>query len=405
MEKIVITGMGIVSCLGLTLDQVSHSLREGISGIVLDSSRKDLGFRSGLTGQIPSFDLSSYGVTRKQSKSMGESALYACAAALDALKNAGLEIKDLSENTGLIVGNDSCVKNSYEAVATVLQEKDTRAAGSGAIFKCMNSTVTMNLSTLFGIKGYNITLSGACASGAHALGHALHLLRMGLLDRVIAGGAQELNWEVYSAFDALSAFSIREDAPAKASRPFDAGRDGLVPSGGAAILILERESLARKRKAPQIYGELAGYGFSSDGTYLSMPSGEGGVRAMKMALKDAGVQAGAIDYVNAHATSTPEGDRMEAFMISEVLGDRVPVSSTKSLTGHECWMAGASEAVYSLLMIRDGFIAGNKNFEKQEESAGSIHVVAKSVPAELKTVMSNSFGFGGTNAVLIFKKY
>ncbi len=405
MEKIVITGMGIVSCLGLTLDQVSRSLREGISGITLDSSRKTLGFRSGLTGHIPSFDLSAYGVNRKQAKSMGESALYAYAAAFDALKNAGLEVKDLSENTGLIVGNDSCVKNSYEAVATVLQEKDTRAVGSGAIFKCMNSTVTMNLSTLFGIKGYNITLSGACASGAHALGHALHLLRMGLLDRVVAGGAQELNWEVYAAFDGLSAFSIREDTPDQASRPFDASRDGLVPSGGAAMVILERESLAKQRMAPQIYGELAGYGFSSDGTYLSMPSGEGGVRAMKMALKDAGVQAGAIDYLNAHATSTPEGDRMEAFMISEVLGNRVPVSSTKSLTGHECWMAGASEAIYSLLMMRDGFIAGNKNFEKQEESARQIHVVGKSIPAELKTMMCNSFGFGGTNAVLIFKKY
>lgn len=405
MEKIVITGMGIVSCLGLTLDQVSRSLREGISGIVLDSSRKAIGFRSGLTGHIPSFDLSSYGFTRKQMKSMGESALYASAAAFDALKDAGLQIRDLSENTGLVVGNDSCVKNSYEAVSTVLQEKNTQATGSGAIFKCMNSTVTMNLSTLFGIKGYNITLSGACASGAHALGHALHLLRMGLLDRVIAGGAQEINWEVYSAFDGLSAFSIREDSPAEASRPFDAGRDGLVPSGGSAMLILERESLAKERRASRIYGELAGYGFSSDGTYLSMPSGEGGVRAMKMALKDAAVEVSSIDYVNAHATSTPEGDRMEAFMISEVLGSEVPVSSTKSLTGHECWMAGASEAVYSLLMMRDGFIAGNLNFEKQDEIARKIHVIGKSVSANLKTVMSNSFGFGGTNAVLIFKKY
>lgn len=405
MEKIVITGMGIVSCLGLTLDQVSRSLREGISGIVLDSSRKAIGFRSGLTGHIPSFDLSSYGFTRKQMKSMGESALYASAAAFDALKDAGLQIRDLSENTGLVVGNDSCVKNSYEAVSTVLQEKNTQATGSGAIFKCMNSTVTMNLSTLFGIKGYNITLSGACASGAHALGHALHLLRMGLLDRVIAGGAQEINWEVYSAFDGLSAFSIREDSPAEASRPFDAGRDGLVPSGGSAMLILERESLAKERRASRIYGELAGYGFSSDGTYLSMPSGEGGVRAMKMALKDAAVEVSSIDYVNAHATSTPEGDRMEAFMISEVLGSEVAVSSTKSLTGHECWMAGASEAVYSLLMMRDGFIAGNLNFEKQDEIARKIHVIGKSVSANLKTVMSNSFGFGGTNAVLIFKKY
>ena len=171
------------------------------------------------------------------------------------------------------------------------------------------------------------------------------------------------------------------------------------------MLVLERESLAEQRQAPRIYGELAGYGFSSDGTSLSMPSGEGGVRAMKMALKDAHTEPSAIDYVNAHATSTPEGDRMEAFMISEVLGSRVPVSSTKSLTGHECWMAGASEAVYSLLMMRDDFIAGNRNFEKQEESVRKIHVIGKSVSANLKTVMSNSFGFGGTNAVLIFKKY
>jgi 3-oxoacyl-[acyl-carrier-protein] synthase-1 len=397
-EHICVTGMGIVSSLGCRLDTVSRSLKTGRSGIVFDPSRKAAGFRSGLTSRLLDFDPSSYRFTKKQLKTMGQAALFASAAARDAVHDASLDTASSPERIGIIIGNDSSISASYESVRCFVEKKDTRMTGSGAIFQSMTSTASMNLAALLGVRGYNITISAACASGSFAIGHACQLLRTGILDAVICGGAQELNAEVFAAFDGIGAFSLLENDPQKASRD----RDGLIPSGGGAILVLERESFAKKRGAPRVYGRILGFGFSSDGAHLSVPTGEGGIRAMRMALDDAALAPGDIDYVNAHATSTPEGDRVEAEMIASVLGPDVPVSSTKSLTGHECWMAGASEAIYSFLMMRDGFLCKNANFITQDPGAPKIRVLEENIETRPRRVMSNSFGFGGTNAVLVF---
>lgn len=399
---VAITGLGIVSCLGFTLDEVSRGLQDGRSGIVVDPVRLELGFRSALTGTVPDFDAKRWGVNRKQAKTMSEPALYAFAAATDAVRDAGLEGSDLeSERCGIIFGNDSTVRSSVESIDALRDTGDTRFLGSGYIFQSMNSTVTMNVATYFGIRGANWTVSAACASGANAIGQAAMLIRSGMQDVVLAGGAQEINAECMASFDALGAFSVRHDAPTKASRPFDADCDGLTPSGGSACLVLERYDRARARNA-RIYGVIRGYGFSSDGTgHLSKPSGEGAVRAMKMALDDAKVDPSEVTYVNAHATSTPLGDAVEGAAIGALLGDEVPVSSTKSMTGHECWMAGASEAVYTTLMARDGFLAPNLNFSKRHPECPPIDIVRETRAAPGGLAMSNSFGFGGTNAVLV----
>lgn len=401
-RKVAITGMGIISCLGLTLDEVSRSLREGRSGIVVDPERIEAGFRSPLTGRICGFDPRNWGLKLKHLKTMGEPAQYGFAAAKDAIEDAGLTEAHLqNDRCGIIFGNDSVAKATVEGHEAWRKGGATRFIGSGYIFQGMNSTVTMNLATYFGMRGANWTVSGACASGAYAIGQSYQLIRSGMQDLMLAGGVQELNIESMGSFDALSAFSARFDAPEEASRPFDADCDGLVPSGGGACLILEEMEHARARNAP-IYGEVAGFGFSSNGTpYLSRPSVEGAVSAMKMALADARVNAADIDYLNAHATSTPLGDAAEASAISAVLGLETPVSSTKSMTGHECWMAGASEVVYTSLMARDGFIAPNINFHRVGAECPPIEVVAETREAVIGRAMSDSFGFGGTNAVLV----
>jgi 3-oxoacyl-[acyl-carrier-protein] synthase-1 len=269
----------------------------------------------------------------------------------------------------------------------------------------MNSTVSMNLGPYLGARGINLTLSAACSSGAHSLGLAYQLIGSGAQRMIFAGGAQEMNWLSMISFDAMKSFSIREDEPQRASRPFDAGRDGLIPGGGGAILILESLESAEARSA-RIFGEIIGYGYSSDGDHLTLPSGEGARRCMERVLATSGVKAGEIDYINAHGTSTPMGDRMEASAIHELFGSQgPPVSSTKSLTGHECWMAGASEAIYCLLMMRDGFLAPNMNFEGFDEETPEINLVTATERGEPKIILSNSFGFGGTNAALIFKRF
>jgi 3-oxoacyl-[acyl-carrier-protein] synthase-1 len=403
-RKVAITGLGIISCLGTTLDAVAESLRAGRSGIVLDEERRRAGFRSALTGRIADFDPARWGMSRKMLRTMCEPAQYAHAATMDALADAGLPPRDRgvvsSDRCGVIFGNDSCVKPCIESIDTVRAHGETHFVGGGNIFRSMNSTVTMNLASFLGIRGANWTLSAACASGAHAIGQGVMLIRSGLQDLVIAGGAQETNWMAMASFDALGVFSMRESEPEKASRPFDAERDGLVPGGGAACLILEELGHAQRRNAP-LYGLVRGYGFSSDGSgHLSQPNGEGAARAMRMALADAGVGPEAIDYINAHATSTPVGDLAEARAIAEVCGTAVPVSSTKSMTGHECWMAGASEVLYTVLMARGGFIAPNVNFTRLDEETPPINVVAQTRPARIRLALSNSFGFGGTNAVL-----
>lgn len=395
--------MGIWSCIGGNLDEVRDSLWNGRSGIVFDPSRKDLGFRSGLTAAVPTPDLKKV-LSRSQRVYMPQQAQYAYCATAEALRNARIDQDWLdSHEVGLLYGSDSSVEPAVKAVDTVREKKDTVMCGSGAIFQSMNSTVTMNLSCIFHLKGINMTISGACASGSHAIGLGSLLIADGLQDMVICGGAQEVNpWSVCS-FDGISAFSTREDAPTKASRPFDRDRDGLVPGGGAATVILESYESAVKRGAP-ILAEVLGYGFSSNGEHISSPNVDGPARSLEMALRLSGLKTSDIGYINAHATSTHVGDANEAKAIYRVFGQRsVEVTSTKSQTGHEMWMAGASEVIYSILMMKGGFIAPNLNFENPDEDSVHLLIPAERVEKHFDTFLSNSFGFGGTNSTLIIR--
>jgi 3-oxoacyl-[acyl-carrier-protein] synthase I len=397
-----VTGLGIISCIGNSLDEVTRALRDGKSGIVIDEERIKLGFRSALTGGVRDFEPKRWGFTRKMLSTMCEPARYACAAAIDAVKDAGLsEIHLKNDRCGVVFSNDSTIKAGVEAIQIAREHGGTRFIGSGYVFRSMNSTTSMNLAAYFGVRGANWCLSGACAGGSHVIGQAAMLIRCGLQDIVIAGGSQETNWMSMASFDAIGAFSTRHDAPAEASRPFDAERDGLVPSGGGACLVIEELEHARARGA-NIYGIVRGYGFSSEiGSNLSEPSVSGAALAMRKALSDGRVEPSRIDYINAHATSTLAGDLIEARAIAEVFGTRVPVSSTKSMTGHECWMAGASEALYTILMAREGFMAPNINFSRFQDDCPQINIVSKSTPASIKLAVSNSFGFGGTNACVL----
>lgn len=400
MHHVAITGLGIVSCLGNDTETVAQALYQGRSGVGLDPRRRELGFRSPLTGLIRGFDPAEY-LGRKQRKTMPEFAVQAHAATMQALVMAGLDLAALrNDQTGLIFGCDSSCAACVDQVEMLRVHQDTRSIGSGHIFRSMNSTVTMNLNTLLGTRGACWTISSACSSGGHAVGQAADLIAMGRQERMICGGAQEINPESMCSFDGLGAFSTRTDHPEAASRPFDANRDGLVPSGGAAALVLERMDLARTRGAT-IYGQIRGYGFSSDGGHISVPSGDGLERAMRMALGQAGLQPQAVDYVCAHATSTPAGDAVEAQSIAALFGTPGPaVSSLKSMTGHELWMSGAAQVVYSVLMARNGFIAPNINFAHPDQASAQLDIVTQSRPARLRHVLCNSAGFGGTNACL-----
>ena len=402
-HRVVITGIGIYSCLGENLGEVTKSLYAGKSGIVFDQLRKDFGFRSALTGMVREPDLKTF-LSRRQRLGMHQPAVYAYMATREALEQSGLDIDFLeTTETGIIFGNDSTASSIMEAVDKAREKHDTTLIGSGAIFQNMNSTVNMNLSTIFKLKGINFTLSAACASGSHSIGMGYLMIKQGLQERVICGGAQEINPASMASFDGLGTFSVRESEPAKASRPFDRDRDGLIPSGGAATVILESYEAAVKRGAP-ILAELIGYGFSSNGDHISNPSIDGQIRSLEMALKQADINAGEVNYINAHATSTPVGDGSEAKAIFEVFGSETPVSSTKSMTGHECWMAGASEIVYSLLMMQNNFIAPNINFENPDEDSARINIISQTREQEINCFLSNSFGFGGTNSTLIIKK-
>lgn len=403
-NRVVITGMGIYSCIGTSLEEVKESLYQGKSGIVLEQERKDFGYRSGLTGRVPKPELKGL-LNRRQRVSMGEESEYAYLATVDALKQAQVEEDFLDRNeVGILYGNDSVSQAVVEAIDIAREKKDTTLMGSGAIFKSMNSTVTMNLSTIFKLKGINLTISAACASGSHSLGLAYLMIKGGLQDMIICGGAQETNKYSMASFDGLGVFSAREGEPEKASRPFDSSRDGLIPSGGAATLIVESLESAQRRGVP-ILGEIIGYGFSSNGGHISTPNVDGPALAMSRALKQSGLNAKDIDYINAHATSTPIGDANEARAIYEIFGEDVPVSSTKSMTGHECWMAGASEVVYSVLMMQNNFVAPNINLENPDEEARRINLVSKTKNQKIDVFLSNSFGFGGTNSALIVKKF
>ncbi|KIC03206.1 MULTISPECIES: beta-ketoacyl synthase [unclassified Flavobacterium] len=404
-RRVVITGMGIYSCIGTSLNEVKESLYNGKSGIQFDAERKEFGFQSALTGMVPKPDLKSL-LTRRQRMSIGEETEYAYMATIEALKNAGIDDSFFDNNeVGIMYGNDSVSKAIIDATDIVREKKDTALIGSGAIFKSMNSTVTMNLSTIFKLRGINLTISAACASGSHAIGLAYFLIKSGFQDIVICGGAQEINKYAMSSFDGLGVFASEDDDPTKASRPFDSGRDGLVPSGGGATLILESYESAIKRGAT-IIAEVGGYGFSSNGGHISTPNVEGPAIAMQRALDDAKLNASDIDYINAHATSTPVGDENEAKAIFEIFGKSNPyVSSTKSMTGHECWMAGASEVIYSILMMQNDFIAPNINLENPDEAAAKLNLVKTTLNRKIDIFLSNSFGFGGTNSALVVKKF
>jgi 3-oxoacyl-[acyl-carrier-protein] synthase-1 len=405
MKRVVITGLGVISSIGITQAEVIRSLREGLSGIALDPERRARGFRSCLSGQVKGFDPVQR-FDRKARRTLGEAAAYGCAAAFDAIADAGLDAKSLANpEVGAIFGNDSTCQAAEPMFKELAEQGRTSALGSGHIIKVMNSTVTMNLATMLGLQGACWSLSAACASGLHALGQAAMLVATGSQKVVICGGAQETSWQGMAAFDALGALSANEEDPARASRPFDKRRDGLVSSGGGAALVVESLDSARERGA-RIYAEVIGYAFGCDGEHLTNPSGAGAKRAMEGALRQANVHPAEVDYVHAHATSTPVGDAVEAKAISRIFGDtasRVPVSSTKGITGHECWMAGASEVAYCLLMMREGFIAGNAHLEQPDESAAALNLPVQALNVRPRTILKNSFGFGGTNASVVLR--
>lgn len=405
-RRVVVTGMGIWSCLGTDIETVKQSLYEGKSGIGIQPERLEYGYRSALTGIVEEPVITKKMLDRHTRAGMPQEARYAYMSSLQAFAYANVSDEYLREHeVGCIFGNDSSAQPVIEASKIMDEKHDSAMLGYGLIFQSMNSTVNMNLSTIFHLRGVNFTISAACASGSHSIGLGFMLIKQGLQDMVLCGGAQETNYYSMASFDALGAFSIRMDEPTKASRPFDRDRDGLIPSGGAASLVLEDYEHAKARGA-NILAEVVGYGFSSNGGGISQPSDDGSVIAMTRALEMSGVKADEVDYINAHATSTHQGDMYEAMALNRMFeGKHALISSTKSMTGHECWMAGASEAVYSILMMQNNFVAPNINFENPDEYSEKMNLATATVETEVNTVLSNSFGFGGTNSALVLKKF
>ena len=405
-RRVVVTGMGIWSCLGTDIETVKQSLYEGKSGIGIQPERLEYGYRSALTGIVEEPAITKKMLDRHTRAGMPQEARYAYMSSLQAFAHANVSDEYLREHeVGCIFGNDSSAQPVIEASKIMDEKHDSAMLGYGLIFQSMNSTVNMNLSTIFHLRGVNFTISAACASGSHSIGLGFMLIKQGLQDMVLCGGAQETNYYSMASFDALGAFSIRMDEPTKASRPFDRDRDGLIPSGGAASLVLEDYEHAKARGA-NILAEVVGYGFSSNGGGISQPSDDGSVIAMTRALEMSDVETDDIDYINAHATSTHQGDMYEAMALNRMFeGKHALISSTKSMTGHECWMAGASEAVYSILMMQNNFVAPNINFENPDEYSEKMNLATATVKTEVNTVLSNSFGFGGTNSALVLKKF
>lgn len=403
-RRVVITGIGIWSCLGTNIDEVRQSLYDGKSGIGLDQERLDYGYRSGLVGIVKTPELKRL-LDRRIRTGLSEEAAFAYMASKAAFEGAGIDDQYLRDNeVGVIFGNDSSAGAVVKSAKIMEEEHDTAMIGSGLIFQGMNSTVNMNMHTIFHLRGINFSVSSACASGSHSIGLGYLLIQQGLQDVILCGGAQEVNIYAMSSFDALNAFSTRMDEPTRASRPFDRDRDGLIPSGGAAALILEDYDHAVKRGAT-ILAEVCGYGFSSNGGGISEPSEVGSMVAMERALKDAQLTPADIDYINAHATSTPKGDMYEAIALDRLFkGEHALISSTKSMTGHECWMAGASEVVYSIIMMHHNFVAPNINLDNRDEYSEPLNLAERTIDTQVNTILSNSFGFGGTNSALVLKK-
>ncbi len=404
MHRVAVTGLGVVSSIGNDKQEVLDSLREGRSGVRFCETYAEMGFRSHIHGDIQ-IDLDSL-VDRKLRRFMGDGAAYNYVAMKEAIADAGLEENDVSnERSGLIMGSGGPSTSNQVKAADIAREKNPKRVGPYMVPRCMSSTNSANLSTAFKIKGLSYSISSACSTSAHCIGNGYEQIQMGKQDIVFAGGGEEVHWSLSVLFDAMGALSSKyNDRPQQASRPFDLNRDGFVISGGAGVVVLEELNHARARGA-KIYAELAGYGATSDGVDMVAPSGEGGVRCMRQALATLGNTK--VDYINAHGTSTPVGDMVELRGVREVFGaDFPPIGSTKSLTGHAQGAAGVHEAIYSLLMLEHGFLAASTNIEELDPEAGDAPVLRERVDnAELNCVLSNSFGFGGTNASLAFTRY
>ncbi|WP_370315611.1 beta-ketoacyl-ACP synthase I [Thalassolituus sp.] len=402
MRRVVVTGIGIVSCLGNNRDEVLASLQAQKSGIRFIPEYQELGFRSHVAGR-PDIDLDEQ-IDRKLRRFMGNSAAYSYLALKEAIADSGLSDEMISNpRTGLIAGSGGASTSDIVEAIDTLREKGIRRVGPYRVTRSMGSTVSANLATPFSIKGVNYSITSACATSAHCIGNAMELIQWGKQDVMFAGGGEEEHWSLTMQFDAMGALSTSyNDAPETASRPYDASRDGFVIAGGAGMLILEEYEHAVARGAT-IYAELVGYGATSDGADMVAPSGEGAERCMRDALSMAGNPT--IDYLNTHGTSTPAGDICELKAVQRAFnGDMPPLSSTKSLTGHSLGAAGVQEAVYCLLMQKHGFITGSANLNDRDPDAADMPIVTTNRDAGLETVMSNSFGFGGTNATLIFRR-
>ena len=402
MKNVVITGVGIKSCIGNTYEDVLTSLQNGTSGIVSNSSYAEMGFRSQIYG---SMDINfSELIDRKLLRFMGESAAYSYLAAKDAIEMSCLDEEDLdSPRVGIVAGSGGASTRVMVSTADIAREKGPKRIGPYAVTKSMGSSISAILGTAFKIKGVNYSISSACATSAHCIGHGADLIKSGQQDIVIAGGGEDEHWSSSSLFDAMGALSSNfNDDPTKASRPYDKNRDGFVISGGSGILILEEEEHAKKRNA-NILAKLSGYYATSDGYDMVAPSGEGALRCMQGALKSYGED---VDYINTHGTSTPVGDIAELNAIKELFGNSSPIiSSTKSMTGHSLGATGAQEAIYSIMMLRNKFIAPSINIEDVCDEAKGIKLNTETTSSEIQSAMSNSFGFGGTNASLIVTKY
>ena len=401
MRRVVITGLGIVSSLGNNKDEVKSSLYNASSGISFDQSQKEMGFRSQVSGQI---DLNlEETIERKFLRFMGDGASYNYIAMNEAIEDSGLNEDEISNNmTGLIMGSGGPSTKSLLRAFDITREKGPKKIGPTSVPKVMCSTNSVTLSTYFKIKGINYSISSACSTSAHCIGNAYEIIQMGKQDRIFAGGGEELDWTLSALFDAMPALSSKyNDQPSKSSRAFDKHRDGFVIAGGGGVVVLEDLETAVKRNA-KIYAEIVGYGATSDGHDMVQPSGEGAERCMIMAKKD----IEKIDYINAHGTSTPVGDIAELKAIKKVFKDDLPlISSTKSLSGHSLGAAGVHESIYTLLMMNNNFVSESANIEELDEEAVGMNILTSRHDEKIDTAMSNSFGFGGTNASLVFKRF
>ena len=403
MNRVVVTGMGIVSSLGANKLEVLESLKSAKSGIAFSEKYKEMGLRSHVHGSVPEIDTSEI-IDRKMLRFMADAAIYNAVALDEAIKESGLSPEMIShERTGLVMGSGGASNQNVVESADILRERGIKRVGPYRVPRAMGSTTSACLSTLFKIKGINYSISSACSTSAHCIGNAMEQIQLGKQDVVFAGGGEELDWSLTMLFDAMGALSSKyNDSPSQASRAFDADRDGFVISGGGGALVLESLDHAQARGA-KIIAELVGYGATSDGYDMVAPSGEGAKRCMEIATASVN---GAIDYINAHGTSTPVGDVKELGAIKEVFGDNIPlIGSTKSLSGHALGAAGVNESIYSLLMLQNDFVAESVNIENLDIEATGMPIVRETKDVKLSRVLSNSFGFGGTNACLVFEKF